>query len=276
MPPKKEEARAPSASSARTDEFIEALKDPAVAEAIASALGPFIARAIDAALDTKLTELKSVIAGLTLEASSLKSTVGAVQSENARLKTLVEDQGKRLEEMEIYSRAHDLIIRGLPESTYAERASASAQDTDTLMSESHSSVERSVLALCNEKLAISVGPRDISVAHRLKAGKNDKHRPIIVRFTSRRIRDEVLRAKKKLIISPSMSSRDSTQDMVFISEHLTRGVSSLFFEARKLVREKRLTAAWTHKGLVNIKFTNNVNEKPTIIQSQAELSRPRI
>ena len=40
--------------------------------------------------------------------------------------------------------------------------------------------------------------RDISIAHRLKASANDKCRPIIVRFTNRRARESVLRAKKSL------------------------------------------------------------------------------
>lgn len=257
MPPKKEE-RAPSASMTSTAELIEALKDPAVAEAIATALGPYIARAIDAAVDKKLAEINSVVVNLTLEVSALKAQV--------------DEQGKRLEDVEIYSRAHDLIIRGLPENSYAERSSASGTDSDALMSESHSSVESSVLSLCNDRLGISVYPRDISVAHRLKAGKSDKYRPVIVRFSSRRIRDDVLRARKKLMTDPT--SLHNNQDKVFISEHLTRPVANLFFEARKMMREKRLASAWTHKGLVNVKFTANANEKPTIIRSLAELSRP--
>ena len=137
-----------------------------------------------------------------------------------------------------------------------------------MSSESYASVEASVLKLCNETLSVPVDPREISVAHRLKAGKNDKYRPVIVRFTNRRVRDEVLRAKKKLIVPRNNMTTDSARaEKVFISEHLTRNVSILFFEARKLVKEKKIASAWTHKGLVNIKHTTDAQEKPTVIRA---------
>ena len=199
MPPKKEEARAPfAASSVSAADFIEAFRDLSVAEAIAVAIGPFIARVIEAALEAKLAGIRTAVAGLARECAGLKTTLDAVNIENyAALKLQVDDQGKRLEDMEIYLHAHDLIICGLPESSYAERSSAN-HDADTLTADSHSSVEAMVLALCNGKLGVLVSSRDISVAHRLKAGKSDKHRPIIMRFNSRKIRHDVLRAKKKI------------------------------------------------------------------------------
>ena len=40
-------------------------------------------------------------------------------------------------------------------------------------------------------------------------------------------------------------------------------------------KEKRLFAAWTHKGLVNVKCTGNPKEKPAVIRSLVELSQAR-
>ena len=253
MPPKKEEAR----TSSRSDDIIEAFKDPTVVAAIACALGPFITQAIDAALEKRI--------------GALEAKVLEVKAECGRLKGVVEDQGRRLEEMETYSRAHDLIIRGLPESTYAAIATDSAAMASA--ADSSASVETAVLNLCNDRLSIPVKLRDISVAHRLKAGKNDTCRPIIVRFTSRRVRDEVFRAKKRLF-TPRDSSDGNTAPKVFISEHLTKNATNLFYEARKLVRDKKLTAAWSHKGLINVKFTANVNEKPKVVRCVADLATP--
>ena len=44
---------------------------------------------------------------------------------------------------------------------------------------------------------------------------------------------------------------------VYISEHLTKSASDLFFEARKLLRDKKLYVAWTHHGQVLIKFSSD-------------------
>lgn len=274
MPPKKDTALAlPAASSVHAAELIEAFRDTSVAEAIAAALGPFIARAIDAALEAKLAGLRTTVAGLATDNAGFKASLVAITLENTTLKLQVEEQSRRLEDVEIYSRAHDIIIRGLPETSHAERASANA-DADALTTDSHASVESSVLALCSDRLGVRVTERDISVAHRLRAGPKDSSRPIIVRFTSRRVRDDVLRAKKKLFVPRSTNESGNTPG-VFISEHLTRSVSTLYFEARKMVREKKIVSAWTNKGLVNIKFTADAAEKPTVIRSLADIHKPR-
>ena len=132
------------------------------------------------------------------------------------------------------------------------------------------SVERTVINLCLDKLGVVVTERDISVAHRIKAGTKEKTRPILVRFSSRRKCDEVYHARRRLFVP-----RDTVvgeHKGVFISEHLTRGVANLFFEARQLVSVKKLGSAWTNKGLLNIKFTKDYGEKPTVIRSMAELT----
>ena len=239
----------------KADDLIEALKDASVAESIANALGPFLAKAIDTAITRKLNDLHSEI---------------------DVLRAQVVDQGRRLEEMEVYSRAHDIIIRGLPDSSYSEVASSSSNMDVVMSAESHTSVVNSVLNLFNNKMSVSVEPRDISVAHRLKASKNDRFRPVIVRFTSRKIRDEVLHSKKKLY-TPRGGGEEKGRsiDDIYISEHLTKSASNLFFEARKLLREKSISAAWTRNGFVNIKFTRNIEEKPTIVKSHADFVRPR-
>ena len=274
---KKPETRATAlcgaSSSTKAEELVEALRDPTVAAAIAAALGPYIARAIDAALEAKLAGLRSAVDELATDNAVLKTSLNAMTTESNQLKVLVEEQGRRLEDVEIYSRAHDIIIRGLPEGSHAERASAD-QNADALTADTHASVESSVIALCTDRLNVTVSYRDIAVAHRLKAGPHDSARPIIVRFTSRKVRDEVLRAKKKLFV-PRGSNDGGTKGGVFISEHLTRGVSTLFYEARKLAREKKIFSAWTNKGLVNIKFSADASEKPTIIRSLADLRKPR-
>jgi len=47
--------------------------------------------------------------------------------------------------------------------------------------------------------------------------------------------------------------------------------TNIFFEARKLVKEKKLHAAWTINGRVHIKKTPDQKEKPTIIQNLEDL-----
>ena len=260
MPPKKDSSSC-STSSLTAEGIAEMFRDTANLDYIATSLGPFIARAVDSAIRDRL--------------ATMQSSIDQLVDENEMLRARVEEQGRRLEDVEIYLRSHDLIIWGLPEKSYAESATASLLDADAMgSSESHASVSLTVLDLCSNVLKIDVEDRDITVAHRLKKGKNDHSRSIIVRFASRRIRDDILRARKKLFPPSTDGGRRAPPkpDQVFICEHLTRTASNTFFAARMLVKGKKLAAAWTYKGLTNIKKTTDPNEKPTVIRSEAELS----
>ena len=96
------------------------------------------------------------------------------------------------------------------------------------------------LEFLNTSMSVKVQSQDISVAHRLKAGPRDKTRPLIVRFVNRKVRNEVHRSKKKL--------KDIPSNEIYISEHLNKSTSDLFYSARKMV--KRIAAAWTQNGQV--------------------------
>ena len=166
--------------------------------------------------------------------------------------------------MEAYSRNDNLIIRGLPERTAAERAS-DAPDLNSgapMLRETFESVERTTLEFFNSSLGVAVTQQDVSIAHRIRAGPNDKVRPIIVRFNNRKVRNAVFRAKKML-------KNDSRH--IFISEHLAKLASELFFEARKYVKDKRLNSAWTMNGQVYAKTDSNPTTRAKLIKCRADL-----
>src|SRR5271157_4706294 len=106
MPPK----------SSKCDELIEALTDPRVIIALTKALGVVIAAAVDDALSKKLAPLRAIVDKLT--------------AQNLELRTALDEQCVRIDEIECYSRRENIIIQGLPESSAAERASAGPRADD--------------------------------------------------------------------------------------------------------------------------------------------------
>ena len=246
------------------EDFVEALLDPRVLEAVTKAMTP-LTRALEQTLTKRLDTLATTLRTMREETGRLTEQCKTLATENIELKKRVEVSERRVDELERYSRCDNLIIRGLPESSFAERASdapASADDGTTLRN-SHKSVETSVLTFIKDALHVDIAPADISTAHRLKAGTKDTSRPVIVRFTSRHMRNEVYRARMKL--------RDSTAG-VFLSEHLTKTDADLFYDARKLVKEKKIFAAWTQNGLVNVRFSSDPSSKATVVRSHADLA----
>jgi hypothetical protein len=129
--------------------------------------------------------------------------------------------------------------------------------------ESHVAVTSTVVAFFNDVLHVDVAPSDISTAHRMKAGPKDATRPVIIRFSSRRVRDAVFRAKKCL--------KNQTKP-IYISEHLTKANSDLFFGSRKLLKKKKIYSTWTQNGLVYVKSSADASSRPVLVKCHADLN----
>ena len=157
------------------DDVLQAMLDPTTVEAIAKALAPFITTAIDKCLTDKL--------------GHLLGRMDELRTENVQLRKELSQQNQRLDDLEAYSRSDNLIIRGLPEISMAERASVSLEGQSASIShvETCSAVEKNFISFCRDSLNVNVSSQDISIAHRIKAGPKDTTRLIIVLFTSRRV-----------------------------------------------------------------------------------------
>jgi len=197
----------------------------------------------------------------------LKRNTATLGEQNKVLVTENKALSERLSTLEAYSRSDNLIIRGLPERSSAEIASPSSNQLGgAILQESHQSVEEAVKNLCHDFLGIDLQPGDISIAHRMRAGPKDKCRPVIVRFTSRRTRNLIYASKKNLKVS------DRSSERIFISEHLTKEASDLFFEARAQLKAKKIFAAWTQNGQVLVRFTSDPNSRVAVIKSKNYLN----
>ena len=263
MPPK-------STKSARKDDADESLIDPSSATPCSPDLESMIQRVVRKELDAFKVVIMSLLNTklLNLEKRVLKieqsTAIQALEHELSDLKKQLTSQASKFEDLDAYSRSDNLIIKGLPEGTFAERAAGSgATDSTSRAEESHKVVETTVINFCRDKLKIDLLPRDISTAHRLRAGPKDSTRPIIVRFANRSVRDDVYRAKSLLKNQPSR---------VFISEHLTKSSAELYYHARALLKEKKIVSTWTQHGQVMIRFTSDATKKPVTVRSRQDLT----
>ena len=249
--------------AAKIDELIEALLDQRVQEALAANTSGSLALMVEELLNKKLenvlrtcTELKRENAVLKLALATAEKSIESIVRTNA-------DLCVRLDSQECFSRRENIVIRGLPEVSYAEVGSCSGEGTtrDDIPNGSTFAVEQSVITLCRDKLGINIDLSDISSAHRIKKGERDSVRPVLVRFVCAKTKDLIMRAKKKLKTDGSR---------IYISEHLTKSASTCFYNARKLVREKKIASAWSMNGQIFFKKTTASTEKPTLMT--AELS----
>lgn len=250
------------------EDLIEALHDERLIDALGKALSPLITLSVQEAVKKQLEGLTTTIRELKADNTRLAKQCELVAKDNARLQKTTEEYGRRLDDMEAYSRRDNLIIRGLPEKSVAERASDAPSLTEgvPVLRESFESVEGTVLEFLNSSLGVVVQPQDISIAHRLKSGPKDRVRPIIVKFKNQQVRNSVYRAKKQL-------KNTGSANRIYISEHLTKSASDLFFTARRMVKDKRIASTWTQNGQVFVKVSStDPTARGKLVKSAADLA----
>ena len=127
----------------------------------------------------------------------------------------------------------------------------------------HENTPSVTMDLLQNKMGLDIQESDIDRVHRVgRKGVSDKIRPIIVNFTSYRVRGIVFRAKSRL--------KSERTKSIYINEDLTKARSELFFKARQLKRDKRISDCWTFDGRILVK---NNHGAVTSITSPEDLQK---
>ena len=126
--------------------------------------------------------------------------------------------------------------------------------------EKNDMTDTKIMELAND-IGVPLHECDIERSHRVGPTKNGQ-RAIIVKLTSYRVCQRLFAVCKDL-------RKSAKYKHVFINEDITSRRSKLLYNARKLVREKRLRAAYTSDGRIFIK--DNDGEKH-LITSQEQLT----
>lgn len=252
-----------------TNELIAALSDSAVTTAFAAALQPILLELIETiisplrqeviALQSQVETLDRDRDSLVLENDNLRIRLDALEAKVASLPSTQMDSS-RLDALESYTRVDNLIIKGLPDSVAEAVLTTSHSDLT-----SNDNLLARVVDLFESKLNVTTSPSDISVVHRLPKGRYDRTRPVIVRFSNRRVRDKIYAARHCL----STINR-TAQVPIYINEQLSRKNEELFAECRKLWKAKVIGGTWTWHGCVFAK-SNIQDSRAVKIQDSADI-----
>lgn len=118
--------------------------------------------------------------------------------------------------------------------------------------------------MLKKELNVDISLNEIASAFRMKKGSKDNTRPVMVKFSSLRSKEVVMRAKKQLRVN---------KRPVFISEHLTKHNADLYNKARSLVKEKKLFSTWSFNGQIFYKISSDASSRPVLLKSFEALPR---
>ena len=174
-----------------------------------------------------------------------------MSNELNKLRTEIVGENKeatdRSEFLKVKKRSWKLLFAGIPERE---------QDGGDTVSE--------VVKCCKEVLNMEITPHDIVSCYRMNKGKNMQHRPIVVAFASKNVRDGIFHARKHL---------RGNNIGIYINELLTKKNANIYFECRQLVKQKKLSSTWTSNGFIFVKKTRQHSEKPLKILSLEDLKK---
>lgn len=171
-----------------------------------------------------------------------------------QLKLENQDMKKRMNTMEQYSRRSNVQINNIPVTPN--------ENVETLVCE------------IGEKIGVPIKyDVDIQAAHRVPS-KSETNKPIIVKFSNRGKRDAFIIAARtaKLKCGQLEANQDllfSSENKIYVNDHLTLQNMILFSDARKAVKEKKLKSAWTRSG--NIYVRRDASSQPMQIFDKEDL-----
>ncbi|XP_069125107.1 227 kDa spindle- and centromere-associated protein-like [Argopecten irradians] len=141
--------------------------------------------------------LEARIFDLETDNDDLRKTVDSLEGEITRLHVVTQKMEYKLNDLEQHGRKDSLRIIGLEDPSEKETV--------------EECVEK-IVSFVTDKLEVNLTKSDINIAHRLGHFSRSKPRSIIVKFTSRRKKHDIIRARKKLRGSGKVIFEDLTRD----------------------------------------------------------------
>ena len=195
--------------------------------------------------DQLLTKMSAYEKGLTDLFNENKSLKAELLETTNQLKALKES----FNDLEQYSRRDCLEIRGIPKSSSVIR-----EDTE-------------IVVELGRKIGVDLNKEDISTSHRLpnKVKPNGDRAlfppAIIVKFTSRDVRENLYRARKALKDITSHDLGYSEDSRMFINESLTQSNKELFKDCLKVKKDNGFKFLWTNGGKIFVRKDQHEGSK---------------
>lgn len=230
-------------------------KSPVSTESHAQPLGALEAKLCDIALRLeKLAGLPDTVSSiedgmramnesvekLLAKCDELAKENSELRRSNAELEKQNKDLCKRVNAIEQYSRANNVELKGIP---------VTPKESCEL-----------IVQTIGNKIEYPIDLKDIDVCHRVSTPHDPQVKNIVVRFVSRKVRNEFYaRAKKARLSTEDLGFPSNVKQPVYINEHLTGANKKLLAQALKLKKEKNWEFVWTEQGQVKARKTSDSN-----------------
>lgn len=207
--------------------------------------------------DPNLAAMTAQLADFATSLSMMETLVEKVKAENASLiiankalKTQNETLAKKVSEVEQYSRANNIELKGIP-CTQGENCA-------------------DIVKAIGAKISCPIVDTDLDIVHRVPVRAEGRTPNLIARFCSRSKKQEFLSKARKARLNTKDLNFSGTQCPVFANDHLTPENKRLFAKALPLKKETEWKFPWTDNG--RIKARQCDDSRVFRIETEADLA----
>lgn len=199
------------------------------------------------------TALKSKLEEQSVLLKKFESNYNMIKQENEQLSNKIKSLEAYIDDMEQYSRANCLEINGVIEES----------NEDII----------GVVKKIGETLGVQIDSNGIDACHRLGAKRSDRTRGIIVKFTRRVIKDEILskRRARRNFNTKDIGITDRPADVIYINENLTQARKRVFNAAREMKRKDMLKYVWVRNGKVLVRADEG--ERVVVLSTMEQVAK---
>ena len=198
------------------------------------------------------------------ETEKLKKTVEALQQNDAKKSRMIErlqyeNSVKEEKIQELMTKVDSFEQNQYEKDVQLVGLSESADEEDDI---------KQVQKLAHKTMGMKINVTEVEEIIRLGKKSDNKARDTIIRFKSKKTRDTFYSNRKKSAAS------ENIKENVYVNDRLTSYRKNIFYAARQLFKQKRVTAAWTQHGNVLVRKTPN--DGPKQIHSHKDLEEFRV
>ncbi len=209
--------------------------------------------------------VKSEMGGLLKKITELNDDSKEKQQRIDKLSTDNDKKQRRLERLEHECRQKDNQIKALSlqlDELHQQTHDHSLQVVGLPEAKSDADDIKQVIKISKEKLHVKLKSSDFEV-RRLGKKKESATRNTLLKFKDKSIRDKIFENRKETATNSNPSKN------IYFNDQLTKHRQNLLFAARKLVKSKKLFAAWAQQGNILIRKTES--GKIVQVQDHSEL-----
>lgn len=244
---------------------------------------------IDAPSPSALSELADEIRLLRAEVSTMKSefetAISALKQFDTRLDALANTVSAFDTRLNIAEGKADVVVELKREvDVLNDRLNSQAQTMlrneleITGVTETQNENLHHTILMMSSLVGVKLNESDVDYVHRAGPRRNSGHsqpRPVVVKFTKRAPRDQLLKAIKVRKLTTKDIDIEGEPAKIYANERLTRANRLLFRDCRKQFKEAGFKFCWTSGGTIYVKKYEGKGKgsEALVVKSSADINR---